>query len=373
MTSKRSFIGAAAIVIVLALWLLSGMLESNDPQADAATTTPIEQKMTSVRAEIMASTLYTSDVIIRGRTQAIRTVHLRSQIDAQIVELPVEKGQMVKKGDVICRLSVDDRQARLDEAEAFARQRELEANAARRLAERGHRSATQTAAAIAQYDAAQAQVKRIKVELANTAIRASFDGVVNDRPVEVGAYLQAGDVCAVLVEEDPFLFVGDVTEQDVAALNVGDEGMVRLATGQVVPGTVRFISAVANDTTRTFPIEMVIGNPDRVIRGGITAVAEVPVKDVTAHLLSPAVLTLDDDGTVGVRTLDANDSVLFKPVNIVGDTAEGIWVTGLDSQEAVITVGHEFVKAGEKVLVDLITSPGTATATRPATGQEGGS
>lgn len=368
---KGHYITAGLIVIGLTGWLMSGMLESKEPGLEPQVAdTPVE-RLTSVRAEMLEAQPFISDITIRGRTEAIRKVNLRSEIDARVVALPVEKGEQVKKGDVICRLSVDDRQARLDEAEALARQRELEANAAQRLAEKGHRSATQTAAALAQYDAAKAQVKQIIVELGNTKIRAPFDGVINDRPVEIGAYLQAGDSCATLVEEDPYLFVGDVSEQDVASLAVGDKGPVRLATGQTATGTVRFISAVANDVTRTFRVEMIIDNPDRTIRDGITAMARVPVKSVMAHRLSPAVLTLDDRGTVGVRLVDENDTVFFRPVTIVGDSDEGVWVTGLDGKEAVITVGHEFVTAGQRVNVDLGGFEGRATAGSTGTGTSG--
>ena len=357
MKVKRSYIGAAAIVGVLGLWLLSGVFVSTEPEA-GDTAAVIEQPLTNVRATVLDARPYISTVVIRGRTEAIRKVDLRSEIDAQVVALPVEKGGRVKKGDIVCRLSVDDRQARLDEAEALAKQRELEANAAQRLAEKGHRSATQTAAAMAQYDAAKAQVAQIEVELENTAIRAPFAGVINSRPAEIGAYLQGGDICATLVEEDPMLVVGDVSEQDVAALAIGNAGQVQLATGQLLEGKIRFISSVANELTRTFRVELVVPNSDRSLRDGITAVTSIAVSQTMAHLLSPAFLALDDSGTVGVRILNGSDTVAFKPVKIIGDGAEGVWVVGLDDQETVITVGHEFVRAGQRVLVDIDESGG---------------
>ncbi len=360
MTLKRSHITAFTIVGLMSLWLLSGLLESKVPTEEDKLALTSEPALTSVRASAVTAQSYTSDVVIRGRTEAIRKVDLRSELKGQIESLPVEKGQRVKAGDVVCRLSADDRTARLAEAEALARQRELEANAAKRLMEKGHRSETQTAAAIAQLDAAKAQVAQIKVEMENTKIRAPFAGVINSRPVEIGAYLQEGDICATLVEQNPYLVVGDISEQDVQSVRVGDVGLVQLTTGQQLEGKVRFISAVANETTRTFRVELVVPNEDLSLRDGVTAITRVAVRETSAHLLSPAYLVLDDNGTVGVRTVNDNNVVQFKPVSIIGDGPEGVWVNGLDDQEMVITVGHEYVRAGQAVDVEPVTAGGAA-------------
>src|SRR5690606_40673983 len=91
--------------------------------------------------------------------EAVRRVQLKAQIDGFVARLPVEKGARVKKDDVICELAVEDRAARLAEAEALAAQRALELNAAKELAAKGHRAPTQVAAAQAQHDAAIAQVR----------------------------------------------------------------------------------------------------------------------------------------------------------------------------------------------------------------------
>ena len=64
--------------------------------------------------------------------------------------------------------------------------------------------------------------------------------------------------------------------------------------------------------------------------------------------ISPGILVLNDNGVVGVRTVQ-NSVVYFKPVNIVSDGPDGMWVTGLASGTTVITVGQEFVAEGSRV------------------------
>ncbi|TDI59330.1 MAG: efflux RND transporter periplasmic adaptor subunit [Alphaproteobacteria bacterium] len=350
MKLRRQHTTAIIIVVAISLWQFSGLLKSEPAPEKAAD--PID-RLTAVRVETITAQMHTNEISIRGRTQSIRKVKLRSKIDGQVVATPPEKGDRVKEGDVICRISIDDRAARLAEAKALARQRELEASASERLAAKGHRSETQAAASQAQLDGAKALVTQMTIELDNTEIRAPFDGIVNDRLVEAGAYLQKGDPCAVLVQEDPILIVGSVSEQEVIFLQNGTQSEVQLSDGRTIAASVRFISSVANEMTRTFRVELIADNHDRSLRDGITAVITVPIGETMAHLISSAFLVLNDDGVIGVRTLADGNIVAFKPVQILGDGLEGTWIQGLDDTEQIITVGHQFVQTGQHVRADF--------------------
>ena len=68
-----------------------------------------------------------------------------------------------------------------------------------------------------------------------------------------------------------------------------------------------------------------------------------------AHNASPAALSLDDAGVIGAKIVDADNIVRFIEVQIVSDTATGVWLTGLPATAEVITVGQELVFAGQRV------------------------
>ena len=68
-----------------------------------------------------------------------------------------------------------------------------------------------------------------------------------------------------------------------------------------------------------------------------------------AHVLAASTLTLNDDGTLGVRIIDAESKAQFVPVTILRDAPEGVYLTGLPEQADVITVGQEFVTDGVPV------------------------
>ncbi len=62
---------------------------------------------------------------------------------------------------------------------------------------------------------------------------------------------------------------------------------------------------------------------------GLTAELTLPIEQVSGHRVSPAVLSLSDDGAIGIKAVDENAMVVFHPVEILGGTEDSIWVGGL--------------------------------------------
>ena len=96
-------------------------------------------------------------------------------------------------------------------------------------------------------------------------------------------------------------------------------------------------------------MEIDVPNPDLSIRDGQTAEIAIAAAGVEAHLLPQSALTLNDDGTLGVRMINAENTVEFAAVDLLRDTPQGIWVTGLPAQANVIVMGQEYVTAGVTV------------------------
>jgi multidrug efflux system membrane fusion protein len=168
--------------------------------------------------------------------------------------------------------------------------------------------------------------------------------------VEIGDYVGIGDRIAQLVDADPLIIVGNVNERDIGTLAVGSTGMARILNGPEIAGRVRYLSPVADESTRSFRVELEIPNPDRSLRVGISAEIVIGAEEISAHLLSPALLTLADDGTVGVKTVDRSDRVRFLPVELAGSADGGVLVTGLPAEVRIITVGQGFVIDGQTVI-----------------------
>lgn len=350
---------ALAVVVAATAWVASGQLggtgKAIEPgKAPAA----VEPRAVAVRVARSEAVPRPRHVVLRGRTEPNRTVTVRSETVGRVATIEAERGGRLAEGARIATLAEEDRPARLAEARALLAQREAEYRASRTLAERGFRADNQHAVAQAQLDAARAQVRRMEVESRRTVIRAPFEGVLERRPVELGHYLQEGDEVAVIVDLDPMVIVAYLTETDRARVEVGHTGTVRLATGEEVAARVRYLSAKADDATRTFRIELETPNPGHRLIAGVTAEIRVAVEEVPVHRITPALLALDEQGQVGVKTVGPEDRVEFRPVRILADGPEGMWVGGLPAAVRLITVGQEFVRPGQQVRP--VADPGTA-------------
>jgi len=198
-------------------------------------------------------------------------------------------------------------------------------------------------------DRALAYQAQVELDIANTKIKAPFDGVLELRHVEMGAYVSKNIAVARVVDEDPYLVVGQVSEIDVPFLKVGDPGTATLASGATIEGKIRFIATTADPKTRTFRVELEVSNRGGQLRDGLTAEIEVEVDERMAHHVSSAILTLNDEGVLGVRGLEGENTVKFFPVEIIDDTGDGVWLNGLPERVDVISVGQEFVREGDRV------------------------
>ncbi len=354
---RKTYITAALIGILLAAWLISGQIgqdsltnppslaelkrEQQRVQADAAPT--------RVRVSVIQAAEQNRYITVRGKTENKRTVDVKVELPGRVVSRPVERGTAVEANELLCQLSVEDRQASLAEAREALNQARIEYEGALSLKQRGFNSQTAIAGAKARLAAAEANVNRRQLDLRKINVRAPFAGIVEDVHQEIGDYVTPGDSCATVVDLGPMLLRGRVSEQDVIDLQLGTPATGELSNGRVVEGPLTFIGQQSDPNTRTYAIEIQLQNSDHSLRSGITTEIRIPVENVLAQRVSPALFSLDDAGSIGIRTVNSDNVVEFYNVDILFDDNEGAWVTGLPNRAAIITVGQELVTAGERV------------------------
>ena len=347
---NRSVLIALGITTALALWLLSGTGatgSARDPTLEAPRAS--RPAITRVRVKVMESRPVTREVVIYGKTEPARSVTLRAEIDARVVAIGAKRGARVQKGDTIVRLDVRDRRARLQQGRALVEQRKIQYDAASRLQGKNFQSQSNVAEARANLEAARATLARVEVEITNSVLVAPFDGVLNTRPVEVGDFVAEGKQVAQIIELNPILVTGDVTQTELGQLRVGARGGAKLITGEDLEGIIRYVASEADQATRTFRVELEVDNPDRTVVSGTTAQMRIPAETVSAHYISPALLSLNSQDQIGVKSVNDDGIVVFYDVDIVRTGVDGVWVTGLPERTRVIIVGQGFVREGDRV------------------------
>ena len=363
-------------------------LADDTPAAPANTDDEVAFKVVAFSSK--ASTI-DSAVVLRGETQAARTVTARAETNGLIINTPLRKGAFVGEADVLCQLDpgtraanlsdakarlesararVPETQARLEEAKAKLDEAKINFNAANKLSEGGFASESRVANAQATVRSAEAAVASAKAgfdttrsgiqsaeaavasaekEIERLTIRAPFAGLLETDTAELGSLLQPGAACATIIQLDPIKLVAFVPETEWSRVHLGAPAMARLISGREVMGAVTYLSRSADPLTRTFRVEIEVANSDLSIADGQTAEIVIGADGSLAHLLPQSALTLNDEGALGIRAVGAGNIVEFHPVTLIRDTVDGVWLADLPETLDVITIGQEFVRAGVKV------------------------
>ena len=296
MKIRQTYITSFITLVIAILWMLSGMLA--DDEFEVKTKTQLET-ISSVTVLNSTAAEKAKKIKVSGTTEADKLIKIRAEASGTVVSRPVQQGQFVKKDQLICQL----------------------------------------------YNASRSSYPKVK---------APFDGYLETFSVKEGDYLNTGAVCATIIDPDPMRLIGEVSEKEINFVKVGAKAEAELISGKKVEGVVSFVSTSANKGTRTFRVEIDVKNPDRSIRDGVSAQIAIKGDTILAHKISPSILMLGEAGELGIRTVNEDDQVEFKKIEILEDSMEGIWITGLPKNTRIITIGQEYVFQGQTVNVKEI-------------------
>ena len=347
---KSSYIIASVMLLSTVMWIGSGVFgeEKQDKKINQSET-GTDQILPFVRVMESVAQAQDQNIILFGYTKAIKQADIAAEITGRIVKIMVNKGDMVTKGQAIYGLSVEDRLSQLRKAKANLEYQQISYSAAQRLSKKQFQSKVTFAKVKAELETARAALSAIELDISKTTIHSPINGIVNKLPLSVGDYVRSGEIVSVVVDLDPIKIVGEVSERDIARIQIGKNVVAELVNGQEIKGFVKYISRVGSSATRTFTVDVWINNPSGTIQEGMTAKLHLPVESGLAHFVSPAVLTLDSEGAIGVKAVNGQSIVTFHRVKIISDTTEGVWLGGLPERITLITVGHEYVLTGKKV------------------------
>ncbi|MEM7621254.1 MAG: efflux RND transporter periplasmic adaptor subunit [Pseudomonadota bacterium] len=369
---SSSYFWAALFLLLIIGWMGSGYIFTSQPtRTDSALSEPLtdsqnngagipptevgkqqtDKKSTlfKVRVKTFSAMPRKAKLTVRGRTEADARVEIKAETASIVEKLLVKKGDKVKKGDMLCKLQIAERQATLLQAKANLEKAKADYEANRVLAKKGYTAQLRMSTLRAEVDAALSALKTAQIDLNRTDVKAPFACVVEEQQAKVGDYLAVGSPCVTLVDLNPLIVVGTISELNIGQLKTQMSARVRLVTGDTATGYIRFIASSANSQTRTFRIEVAIDNAKGVLRDGVTTDIFIPLESKPAHFIPSSILVLNDQGEIGVRHVSKNDQVGFYPAKILTSTPEGVWVSGLPQVVRLITVGQDFVTAGQNV------------------------
>lgn len=346
--ASRSFWIALLLVVLIIGWMGSGFVipsEDSTPTIARDEPSPVAVAVTTSVAE-QVTQFYQAE----GQALPDRDTMLRAETTGDVAEVFVSKGQDVQAGAEIARLDPTSSNAETARAQEELSRTQRDYDNARQLLDRGVATADRVSQTQAALVAAQAQLTKVQEAAKSLIITAPFAGRIETLNLDEGEYVSAGSEVGRLVDITPLTVAIQVPQQSLTLLSVDQPATVRFITGEEREGIVTFVGTSAASETRTFLAEIEVANDDGAIPAGISAEVIIPTGEATAHFLSPSIVSLNTDGDLGIKTVDASDVVTFYPIQVVKAQIDGIWVTGLPDKVDVITVGQGFVNEGETVI-----------------------
>ena len=348
--AQRPYLIAALITLVLVLWMASGpSVAEQKSEIKAQIPSHDEKQITAqVKVETRFGQHIHKTIELYGRTEPDRITTLKAEVRGKITQVLAKRGSKVSKGEIIAKIALNDLPAQLIRSQALLKQREVEYEGALKLNKQGYQGKVHLAQSFAALESVNAEVQRLELDIAHTVITAPFTGILNTRYVEVGDYVASGDDIAMIADLDPLIVRAHATEQQISQLSVGQQAKVSLLNGEQAQGELRYIASVGNDATNTFKIEVAIDNKNAALFAGLSSELNIDLAKMSAIKISPALLALDEQGNIGVKSV--KDSIVhFTPIQIIKSENDGIWLTGLGEQADIIVLGQGFVRAGDKV------------------------
>ncbi len=276
------------ILIPIIAWLISGQFIEEEIIQKKST-----KDLTSVIIDKSEAEFFSPKVTLNAAATSEKRVRVIAKTSGEVMPNNVTQGQWVEKDQVLCRLGV--------------------------------------------------------VELNRTEVKAPFRGYV-EKIIKPGNFVNRGEVCAVIIELDPVTFIAEVPEAEIKNIVKGQNVSIMLVTGEIISSKLSFVSKSATPSTRSFRVEAEVRNPNGQIRDGITGTLEISTNKILANKISPSILLLSDSGTLGIRIVNNENVVEFRPIKILEDTQDGLWVQGIPNASNLIVRGQGFVEDGQKVI-----------------------
>lgn len=298
-----------------------------------------------------------------GTMAADESVEIKNEVSGMIEQIGIDEGQKVEKGQMLFMIDAGKLNATLAQTEANLGMAQTTFDRLSSLIEAGAISQQEYDQAKSDLEAKKAEAALIKAQLKETVIAASFSGVVGERKVSVGQFVNQGTTLTYLVSQDPMKAEFRLPERFLGQLKEGQTIQVTVAAypDDIFAGQVYFIDPRIEEQTRTALIKAKLPNPDGKLRQGMFANLDLIVSVRSQALVVPEESLIPKGEEVYVFVVDQENKAQMKPVKVgVRLAGKAEIVDGLSEGENVITEGFQKVGPGSPVMIKNQSEPAPA-------------
>jgi len=315
-------------------------------------------KVVNVEVVTVAPVDFTSYIRLTGEVEAMNDVTLSAEESGVIERYYVEKGSYVRRGAAIAKIRDNVLRAQVEEARAAAELAAERYERQRQLWEDdGIGSEIAYLEAKYQAELQAARLETLRARLERTTLVSPISGIFDDRYVDAGEMVAPGTPVARVVDVDRLKVTGGVAERFGPTVHAGDTARVSfdVFANRGFTGVIGFVGSAVDTRSRTFPVEIVMENPERVIKPHMVANVEIANQRLRDVIVVPqsAILRTEDGYQVFLVAEQAGSLVAeARPVRLGPSYANQTVVQeGLHDGDRLIVRGQQLVEEGNRVRV----------------------
>lgn len=295
-----------------------------------------------------------------GRAQATQEANLAFEVAGRLIEQPVNVGDRIAPGDLLAALDPRDFQNDLESAMGEQDRAQAQRDRVAQAAATGAVSQQDLTNAEADLRIAQSEVKIREKALADARLTAPFEGVVAAVFVENFENVQAKETVLRVLDTSRIEMTVDIPESGITLMPYVENVRVRydVFPEQEFPATIKEIGSEASRDTRTYPVTLIMDQPDGVqIRPGMAGQATGTVNlppdlQEQGYAVPLDALFTDPAGGTFVWVVDPTSGSLSQRAVEKGAIASiGVTVTGIEAGEWIVTAGVNSVSEGQRVRI----------------------
>ncbi|MEJ2547235.1 MAG: efflux RND transporter periplasmic adaptor subunit [Gemmatimonadota bacterium] len=333
----------------------AGSASESDAGADAAEP---YVKIVNVEVTRVAPEDFTAFVRITGEAEAEDDITVSAQEGGLLLRYYVEKGQRVGRGAPIAKIDDAILRAQVEEARAgatldrerFLRQKQLWEE---------ERIGSEITFLQTRYQAEQSEARAELLEsrLQRTTVRAPVAGILDDRYVDAGEIVSPGTQIARVIDSSRLKITGGVPERLGPFIEVGGKALIDfdVRPDREFEGTIAFVGAAVDPRSRTFPIEILMDNPDGAVKPRMIANVRLATETLEDVIVVPQEVVIRTEEGYQLFVVTEREGVTVAEARTIrlGPSLENRVVveSGLEAGDLMVTRGHQLVDAGDRVAI----------------------
>lgn len=334
-----------AFIIILIIAVISSLIGCGNKEEEA------EAQVTYVKIEEPVSMDFSDKLSLPATLKAKDEASVNTNIASMVTAVNVRVGDQVSKGQTLAVLDSEVAARTYEKARLGFQNVEKTYLRAKSLYEEGAISQMDFETAKVNYDTVLEDYNLAKLNLDYTRITAPMSGVISAKSIEIGQMAAPGQEAFRIVDLSKLIAESGVSERDITKLQYGQSVNINLQSGEQYVGSIDSISPVTNQMTSTYPISVLIDNPDGKLKAGMFADIEI-IFGINKNSIAIKNTSITNEDGISYAFVNHNGEAEKRKIRIgIQDKEYTEILDGIMSGDEVISAGQDSLKNGDKVKV----------------------